>query len=202
MKNFILKYYKAGIIILALILLIVILLITFINKSPVNMIIEYDANEENVEILDEASEIEDEGESVIFISKDEVYSFEMTDSNNIILNFELQDDQWVYADDTSIAIDQDRIDKVLNYITDVRFTDVISNEEDDEGAASYGLTQDSPVYILKDANGYSTFISLGNVDEKTGEVYFALNYDFATIYLNSGKLKGVSMYSIEDLVAR
>lgn len=198
MKKFISKYYKGIFLALAIILLVVVLIITFNAKSPAKMIQNLDGSEDQAEVLDEASEIEDEGENVILLDNEEVYSFQMTDSNNILLTFERDGDDWVYTDDPSIDINEERIEKLLNYITDVRFVDIIANE--DEDGDEYGLNQDSPVYIIKDANGYSTFISLGKIDEETGQIYFALNYDFSTIYVNSGKLAGVNKYAIEDLI--
>ena len=200
MKNFLLKHYKALFLGVAIILLVVVLFITFMDKNPAKMIQNLDGSDEQAEVLDEAAEIEDEGDNVILLDNDEVYSFQMTDSNNILLTFERDGKDWVYTDDTSIDINEERIEKLLNYITDVRFVDVITNEDEDGNGDAYGLDQDSPVYIIKDANGYSTFISLGSVDEKTGQIYFALNYDFSTVYVNSGKLGGVNKYAIEDLI--
>ena len=198
MKKFISKYYKGIFLALAIILLVIVLIITFNAKSPAKMIQNLDGSEDQAEVLDEASEIEDEGENVILLDNEEVYSFQMTDSNNILLTFERDGDDWVYTDDPSIDINEERIEKLLNYITDVRFVDTIST--DDENGDKYGLNQDSPVYIIKDANGYSTFILLGKIDEETGQIYFALNYDFSTVYVNSGKLAGVNKYAIEDLI--
>ena len=132
----------------------------------------------------------------ILISKDDIYSFSMTDSNGILLTFEKQGDTWVYVDDESLDINEDRIDKVLNYLCQVKFI----NSFQTDSAKDYGLTQESPQYILYDANEYSTLISLGNVDEKTGNVYFALNYDFSTVYVNEGKLNNVREYGIEELL--
>lgn len=200
MKNFLLKYYKALFLAVAVILLLVVLFITFRDKSPAKMIQNLDGSEDQVEVLDEASEIEDEGENVILVDKNEVYSFQMIDSNNIILDFEKQDDQWVYSDDSSLDIDEERIDKILNYLTDVRFVDIITVKDDKEAGDKYGLNQDSSVYVIKDAGGYSIVISIGKTDEKTGQIYFALNYDFSTVYVNSGKLAGVNKYAIEDLI--
>ncbi len=198
MKKFISKYYKGIFLALAIILLVVVLIITFNAKSPAKMIQNLDGSEDQAEVLDEASEIEDEGENVILLDNEEVYSFQMTDSNNIVLTFERDGKDWVYTDDTSIDINEERIEKLLNYITDVRFVDTIST--DDENGDKYGLNQDSPVYSITDANGYTTFVSLGETDKQTGQVYYALNYDFSTIYVNSGKLAGVSKYAIEDLI--
>lgn len=199
MKAFILKYYKLLILLIAIGLLAVFLLITFNHKSPAKMIKDAQSSHESAKILDEASEIEDEGEYVIKMDKNEVYSFQLTDNKDIILNFERKADKWIYSDDTSIELNQERVDKILNYLTDVRFLNVIALG-DDKDSDSYGLSQDSPVYVIKDANDYSTYISLGAVDEKTGQVYFALNYDFSNIYVNSGKLAGLHYYSITDLV--
>lgn len=200
MKKFISKNYKGIFLALAIVLLIVVLIITFNSKNPAKMIQNLDGSEDQAEVLDEASEIEDEGDNVILLDNEEVYSFQMTDSNNILLTFERDGDDWVYTDDPSIDINEDRIEKLLNYITDVRFVDIIANEDEDGNGDEYGLNQDSPVYIIKDANGYSTFISLGSTDEETGQIYFALNYDFSTVYVNSGKLAGVNKYAIEDLI--
>lgn len=199
MKAFILKYYKLLILLIAIGLLAVFLLITFNHKSPAKMIKDAQSSHESAKILDEASEIEDEGEYVIKMDKNEVYSFQLTDNKDIILNFERKADKWIYSNDTSIELNQERVDKILNYLTDVRFLNVIALG-DDKDSDSYGLSQDSPVYVIKDANDYSTYISLGAVDEKTGQVYFALNYDFSNIYVNSGKLAGLHYYSITDLV--
>ncbi|SOB90734.1 DUF4340 domain-containing protein [Pseudobutyrivibrio ruminis] len=200
MKKFISKNYKGIFLALAIVLLIVVLIITLYSKNPVKMIQNLDNSEDTAEVLDEASEIEDEGENVILLDNEEVYSFQITDSNNIMLTFERDGDDWVYPDDSTIDINEERIEKLLNYITDVRFVDVIVNDSEDGDGDEYGLNQDSPVYTIKDANGYSTFISIGKTDDKTGQVYFALNYDFSTVYVNSGKLAGVNKYAIEDLI--
>ena len=148
------------------------------------------------DMLDKESEKDDAGEEILLISKDDIYSFSMTDSNGILLTFEKQGDTWVYVDDESLDINEDRIDKVLNYLCQVKFI----NSFQTDSAKDYGLTQESPQYILYDANEYSTLISLGNVDEKTGNVYFALNYDFSTVYVNEGKLNNVREYGIEELL--
>ncbi|MBP5326107.1 MAG: hypothetical protein J6Y86_11510, partial [Pseudobutyrivibrio sp.] len=66
--------------------------------------------------LDQASEISDDGEQILYLPKEEIYEFSITDANNILLNFEKKDDKWIYVDDPSIEINGDRIDKILNYL--------------------------------------------------------------------------------------
>ena len=61
MKKFISKYYKGIFLALAIILLVIVLIITFNAKSPAKMIQNLDGSEDQAEVLDEASEIEDEG---------------------------------------------------------------------------------------------------------------------------------------------
>jgi len=97
----------------------------------------------------------------------------------------------------SLDINQDRIDKILNYISNIKFIDIITTEDGE----AYGLNQNSPVYIISDANDNSTIISIGNIDENEGTVYFAVNYDFTNIYVNKGKLYNIGEYTIESLVA-
>ncbi|SCX77024.1 protein of unknown function [Pseudobutyrivibrio sp. AR14] len=150
--------------------------------------------------LDQASEITDDGEQILYLPKDEIYEFSITDANNILLNFEKKDDKWIYVDDPSMEINGDRIDKILNYLCDIRVVDII--ELDDEAdAMEYGLSQESPMCIIKDAGGNEILISIGNCSDENCNVYFALNYDFSTVYVNSGKLSNVLQYSVEELLS-
>ncbi|PHU35071.1 hypothetical protein CSX01_06990 [Pseudobutyrivibrio ruminis] len=150
--------------------------------------------------LDQASEINDDGEQILYLPKEEIYEFSITDANNILLNFEKKDDKWIYVDDPSMEINGDRIDKILNYLCDIRVVDII--ELDDEAdAKEYGLSQESPMCIIKDAGGNEILISIGNCSDENCNVYFALNYDFSTVYVNSGKLSNVLQYSVEELLS-
>ncbi len=150
--------------------------------------------------LDQASEITDDGEQILYLPKEEIYEFSITDANNILLNFEKKDDKWIYVDDPSMEINGDRIDKILNYLCDIRVVDII--ELDDEAdAKDYGLSQESPMCIIKDAGGNEILISIGNCSDENCNVYFALNYDFSTVYVNSGKLSNVLQYSVEELLS-
>ncbi|MBE5903977.1 MAG: DUF4340 domain-containing protein [Pseudobutyrivibrio sp.] len=150
--------------------------------------------------LDQASEITDDGEQILYLPKEEIYEFSITDANNILLNFEKKDDKWIYVDDPSMEINGDRIDKILNYLCDIRVVDII--ELDDEAdAKDYGLSQESPMCIIKDAGGNEILISIGNCSDENCNVYFVLNYDFSTVYVNSGKLSNVLQYSVEELLS-
>ena len=150
--------------------------------------------------LDQASEITDDGEQILYLPKEEIYEFSITNANNILLNFEKKDDKWIYVDDPSMEINGDRIDKILNYLCDIRVVDII--ELDDEAdAKDYGLSQESPMCIIKDAGGNEILISIGNCSDENCNVYFALNYDFSTVYVNSGKLSNVLQYSVEELLS-
>lgn len=153
----------------------------------------------HAEILDEDSEIEDEGEPVLMIPKEDVFEFSFTDSKGIILNFRRDEEGgWIYTDNEEIAINNDRIDKLLNYLCDIRYIDTI--EPDDDGDL-YGLTQDSVTCSITDYSGNKTIISFGNIDENKDIVYYALNYDYTCIYTNSGKLRKICEYGITDLIA-
>ena len=68
-----------------------------------------------------------------------------------------------------------------------------------EDGAEYGLTPDSNIFIVEDAGGSDVIVSLGNVEDD-GSVYFALNYDFTKVFKNSGKLKNVCEYAIQELL--
>ena len=189
--------FKIALIILTVILLGLILFFTLRKTREQELISPTSKIEKTAEVLDEASEIEEEGERILLFPKDEVYSFSMTDAQGIELNFQLNDDgKWIYVDNDSYEINQDRIDKLLNYITDIRFIDVISSED----GSKYGLDQNSPMYVISDANNNSTIMSLGNVNKEEGTVYFAINYDFTKIYVNQGKLYNIGAYTIQELI--
>ena len=186
------KIFKIGIAVaLGLaIILSVIGIVQYLNNKETN------ENKTYADTLDEYSLVEDSGEKILLIPKDEVTSFSMTDSNGILLAFEKEGDEWVYVDDPSLDMNEDRIDKVLNYIMDISFVDTI----DAIDGTDYNLDQNSPMYIVNDSNGNPTIISLGDTTDD-GKIYFALNYDFTKIFVNSGKLGKVLEYKVEDLVA-
>lgn len=153
-------------------------------------------NTSKVALLDEASLDKEKGEQIIYISKDEIYKFSMTDSNGIVLGFEYIDDKWVYTDDPDMNINQERIDKILNYLSDIRSVEIIENAD----GSKYGLSQDSKTFTLGEDNDNYIIISVGNIDEATGKVYFAVNYDFTTVYVNGGKLGKLCEYGVQDLL--
>lgn len=148
------------------------------------------------QLLDEESLDKDEGKQVFLIPKDDIHRFSITDANGIVLEFEYENDHWIYLDDKTINVNEDRIDKILNYLSDVRCTATLT---DDDGE-KYGLNQDSIEYRITDSAGSTIIISLGNYDEEKEELYFSINYDFATIYINSGRLSNVSQYMASDLI--
>lgn len=156
-----------------------------------------DAGEKSrAELLDEESLDKDDGKQVFLIPKDDIHRFSITDANGIVLEFEHENNHWIYLDDKTISVDEDRIDKILNYLCDVR---CISTLADSDGE-KYGLNQDSIEYRVTDSSGSTIIISLGNYDEEQKELYFSINYDFTTIYINSGRLSNVSQYMASDLI--
>lgn len=185
-------WFKILLLVVAIIL-IVLIAISFMNPGP-KFDFSADGDTTKAEQLDEISEEEDEGEQVFYLSKEDVYGFSFTDAHGIYLTFEKRDDDWVCTDNESIDVDANRVDKLLNYLTDVRFIDTVETDSPEE----YGFNDESKSYHVVDGSGNSTIIMLGNVDDKSGNIYFALNYDYSIIYVNSGKLIGASEYNIED----
>ena len=195
--------FRLVLILLLAVLVLVFCVVIFGSKGGNTSLESEDSVTEEVEpeemshadSLDEESTKEDEGETILFMPKDEVYGFTMTDANGIILEFEKRGEEWVYIDDETLDINETRIDKVLNYLSNIQFINSISTEDGSE----YGLSQESRLYILSDGSGSKTFISLGDTNDD-GQVYFAINYDFNTVYVNSGKLGKVGDYYIEELI--
>jgi hypothetical protein len=198
MKKFLQKNYKVILLIVVLVLVGVLAYVTFNNNKHFD---ESDVvtreDDDFIEKLEESSEKEDAGESVFFINKSDIATFAFTDNNGIYLTFEKKDDEWILKNETTLDIDEERVDTLLNYLSNVRFVDAISTEEPEK----YGLTMESPIFSISDSNDNTTIITLGNVNEETGEVYYAINYDYSNVFVNSGKISNISTYSIEDLIA-
>lgn len=152
-------------------------------------------NPSHAEKLDKKSTDKDKGDQIIFMEKDEVYSFSFPDSNGIVLGFEKIDGMWIYSDDTDFEINQDRIDSILNYLCDIHCVEYI----EDANGEDYGLDQNSKTFTIQDSAGDTIIVSINN-DSEDGKIYYALNYDFSTIYVNSGKLGNVCEYAIQDLI--
>ncbi len=146
--------------------------------------------------LDEESTKEDDGNNIILMPNDEIYSFSFTDADGVNLHFERTDDGWVYVDNPKISIDSDRVNCVLNYLGDVKCIDVIRDADPEK----YGLVKESPVAVITDSSDSSIYISFGDFNEDKGQFYYAINYDYSTVYVNSGKLNKIMHYRIEDLI--
>jgi len=189
---------KTKLVLLIIFVLVVVAFVVFLflnhgNKADTTS--SADTSDKRVELLDKKSDDKDKGQQIFMMPKDEVYKFSMTDADGIFLNFLRKGNEWVYEDDDTLDINEDRIDKILNYLTNIYFVDSLSVDD----AGEYGLSQDSRMFILTDGSGYETIISLGDKTDD-GQIYFAINYDFNNIYINSGKLSNVGDYYIEDLV--
>lgn len=156
-----------------------------------------DTEKDYADYLDEQSSVEDEGDQVFYLSNNEVSAVSITDSNGIFATFERTDDGFTYTDNNEISINADRIESIINYLCDLRATNSLEVED----AAEYGLTQDSDLFVVADNAGTEILISIGDYNEETGEQYFAMNYDFTRVFVNSGKLHNLTEYSFQDLVA-
>ena len=189
------KKFKIGLLVLVVAALFFMLMLAV--KDEDGTFFEGGSSEQTTaDKLDKASEKEDKGEQVILLPKEDIYKFSITDANGIVLNFERNDEEWIYTDNTKMDISEDRIDKVLNYLSDVRCTKVMT----DVNGEDYGLSQLSTEYRITDSSDSTIIISVGNTDEASGDVYFSINYDFSTVYVNSGKLAKISEYAIQDLM--
>ena len=171
---------------------ILVLMIILYSKSNMNST----GGADRAEVLDKESQKKDKGEQVFLIPKDDVHEFTLTDANGLLLNFENTDGEWICIDNTSLDINEERIDKVLNYLCDVRCIGILT----DVDAKSYGIDESAKEYRVTDSSGSTIIISIGNYDEDKKQAYFSINYDFSTIYINSGKLSLVEEYAIEDLI--
>ncbi len=81
--------------------------------------------------------------------------------------FEKEDGVWYYAEDHSIAIKQDRLDLILNYIVPVAAEQVISDVED---LSLYGLAEPSGTFSYETASE-SYVYNVGDSNELTSSCY-------------------------------
>lgn len=110
------------------------------------------------------------------------------------LSFVLEDEIWVYEDDTSISIDQAYLETVLStYCILIAERELVDGDE----ISSYGLEEPAYSVTLTDSAGTDTTYYIGNI---TDENYYLTINDKTDIYtVTSSPLTAIS-YGLTDIV--
>ncbi len=111
------------------------------------------------------------------------------------LSFTLDDDTWVYDGDTSLSIDADAVNDMLEAVSSVSYEEKV---EDAEDISSYGLDSPTNVITITTADETYTF-TIGNKNELTYDYYMLFGED-DTVYTVSSDLTGAFASSVDDLL--
>lgn len=99
------------------------------------------------------------------------------EGNNYV--FEKEGDRWVCQQDKNTKLVQADIETMLGTVNDLKAERLI--EKTDKNYADYGLDKPSQTIQIKDKNGNSTVILLGNLNSITNTYYLAIK-DQKTVY--------------------
>ncbi len=140
-------------------------------------------------------EAADEAQKVLCeIDASEVTAFSyVLDSET--LSFTLDDDTWYYDNDSSLSIDSDAIEEMLDAVASVSYVEKV---EDAEDVSSYGLDEPTNVISITTDDAIYTF-TIGNKNELTYD-YYMLFGDDDTVYTVSSDLTNAFASSVDDLL--
>lgn len=104
------------------------------------------------------------------------------------------DGNWTYDEDTSIPLDQDKIDTLLENITNLTAAEMLDNPED---LSEYGITDESSTMTFTREDGTTTF-TLGAQNEINSQYYLQMSGD-EHVYLIEESLETIFSDTVEDL---
>ena len=111
------------------------------------------------------------------------------------LSFTLTDDEWVYDGDSSLSIDTDAVEEMLDTVSSLSYEEIV---EDAEDISSYGLDNPTNIITITTSDNTYTF-TIGNKNEMTYD-YYMLFGDDDTVYTVSSDLTSAFSSSLDDLL--
>ncbi len=145
-------------------------------------------------------EAEEEANTVYYaqLDLDDITAFSYT-LDDEVLAFELVDDEWVYTDDTSIDIDEDEIEDMIDVMEEIVAADVVEADEyDSDSLGDFGL--DEPVFTLTVTLSDGTEIEFTEGDKNTVVgYYYYMRSDDDRIFLWGSTLDASFTSTIDEL---
>ncbi len=148
----------------------------------------------------EAKQAEEEEAATIYaiqISVDDITAFSYT-LDGETLSFELVDDEWVYTDDTSIDLDEDAVEDMIDVVESFTAEDVVE-ADDYEDLADFGLDEPACTVTVTTEDGTVTFYA-GDYNLVT-YYYYLKRSDDDRIFLCESDLSASFTSTVEDLTA-
>lgn len=168
-----------------LLVIAVVAIIVYIGVCIYNDKLE---EKENVQLEEEAKE-----SLLLSIDSNLLRSFSYT-VDGTKLEFEKQDNTWVYKADSSIDIDEDAIETMLEDIFVLSKENTIENVED---LSLYGLDSvTNTISFVIDEDEYIIYV--GDENSMTGEYYIMLN-DSKNVYTITTDLNSTFSETVDDL---
>lgn len=169
--------------VIILIALAVVLVATFGMKT-------YNKNQEEKETAEEEA-------STIYISQvqtDTITSFSY-EIGEVTYSFTKDGENWIYDGDSSVDIDEDAVETMLNSLEALTATDEINCED----LSEYGLEDPSDVISYTTDSG-SVTLSVGNKNDMLGS-YYVMTGEDGKVYLTNTSLADAFSKTPEELTA-
>ena len=169
--------------VIILIVLAVVLVATFGMKT-------YNKNQKEKETAEKEA-------STIYISQvqtDSITSFSY-EIGEVTYSFTKDGEDWIYDGDSSVDIDEDAVETMLNSLEALTATDEINCED----LSEYGLEDPSDVISYTTDSG-SVTLSVGNKNDMLGS-YYVMTGEDGKVYLTNTSLADVFSKTPEELTA-
>lgn len=169
--------------VIILIALAVVLVATFGMKT-------YNKNQKEKETAEKEA-------STIYISQvqtDSITSFSY-EIGEVTYSFTKDGENWIYDGDSSVDIDEDAVETMLNSLEALTATDEINCED----LSEYGLEDPSDVISYTTDSG-SVTLSVGNKNDMLGS-YYVMTGEDGKVYLTNTSLADVFSKTPEELTA-
>lgn len=150
----------------------------------------YNKNQEEKETAEEEA-------STIYISQvqtDSITSFSY-EIGEVTYSFTKDGEDWIYDGDSSVDIDEDAVETMLNSLEALTATDEINCED----LSEYGLEEPSDVISYTTDSG-SVTLSVGNKNDMLGS-YYVMTGEDGKVYLTNTSLADVFSKTPEELTA-
>ncbi len=137
-------------------------------------------------------------DSLISLTADQISKISWTVTGGDTLSFTRTDGTWTDDADSSVSLDQDKVNTVASGVTGISIDQTMTDVTD---LSKYGL--DAPTFTLTvtDTSGNETAVTLGAQNTTASSVYAYKGTDTSTVYSCASTITSTLKKTISDLTA-
>lgn len=136
--------------------------------------------------------------SLITLTADEISKMSWTPAGGNTLSFTRTDGTWACDTDSTVDLDQDKVNTAAAGLTGISIYQTMNNVTD---PSQYGLDAPSYTLTVTDTSGNETTVEIGNSNSTAGSVYACLGTDTSTVYSVASSLQTTVAETIDEFKA-